>query len=200
MSIYEELGLDVETMKNVEEQTVGGSFEVTPSGAYKATIKELGTFTTQKGAGMFKAVIHLTEQDKEITVYQNTVKKNGEPNAIGAATFKYILQATGVAMSELSTETKKLKTYSYDSDVKVVLGVANKPILALIRSVFEEGADFETYNEIEGYAKLAGDEELVEKFEAKIAKNPVLKRKSKAKPAQAAAPATATSSEVDDLL
>ena len=199
MSLYEELGLDVETMSNVEEQSIGGSFEVLPSGVYKATIKELGTFTTQNGAGMFKAVINLTESDRDITVYQNTIKKNGEPNAIGSATFKYILQATGASMSELSTTTKKLKTYSYESDVKVVQGIANKPILALVRSVFEEGADFETYNEIEGYAKLAGDEELVEKFEAKIVKTPVLNRKPKAKAAPAAKP-TATTSEIDDLI
>lgn len=181
--IFEELGLDKSTYEEAGAQEVRGAFEVLPSGAYKAEVKELATFTTESGAGMMKAEIYIPDADRTITVYQNVKKKNGEANAIGTATFKHIIQATNVDTSTLKTATEKIKAYGKEVEAKVVKGLAGKPFTALVRAVHEDGAKFEDYNEIEAYARIDGTnaagEDLVAPFNEKIAKTPVLNRKSK---------------------
>ena len=183
-TIFEDLGLDESTFNEAEAESVAPAFEVLPSGVYGATIKQLATFQTEKGAGMLIATIHITSDDRDITIYQNTKKKDGKPNDIGTRTFKSIISAANVNMSELSTKTEKIKAYGKEVDAKVVKGIEGKKIAALVRAVFEEGAKFENSNEIEAFAKADGTnakgEDLLENFKTKIEKNPVKIKKAKA--------------------
>ena len=207
-NIFDELGLDQEVYNKAEEQTVREAFEVLPSGAYKAEIKELATFTTENGAGMLKAIVVIPEKDnREITIYQNTKKKDGSPNEIGTATFKHIIQATNVDSSTLSTKTETIKAYGKDVEGKVVKGLNGKPFLALVRAVHEEGAKFEDYNEIEAYARVDGtnakSEDILTTFNEKIEKTPILNRKAKnpqANSSDTQAATSGTAKNVADML
>lgn len=207
MSFIDELEIDQTTYKEAEEQIVKPAFEVLPSGAYKAELKELATFTTDSGAGMMKAVVYIKSKDRSIDVYQNTKKKDGTPNDIGTATFKHIIQALNVDESELSVKEEKIKAYGKEVDAKVVKGVTGKTFVALVRAVHEEGAKFEDSNEIEAWARADGTnakgEDLVETFNKKIEKTPVLQRKAKegsAGNANTKAETTATAKDVADIL
>ena len=207
-NIFDELGLDQETYNKAEDQTVREGFEVLPSGAYKAEIKELATFTTEKGAKMMKAVIVIPSEDKrEITVYQNTQKIDGSPNEIGTATFKHIIQATNVDSANLSVKAETIKAYGKDVEGKVVKGLNGKPFLALVRAVHEEGAKFENYNEVEAYTKVDGTnakgEDILTIFKEKIEKTPILNRKAKnpqTSSSNTQAEASGTAKNVADML
>ena len=200
MSIFEELGLDAEAYNNAEEQTVGKGFEVLPSGAYPATIKQLATFTTDSGAGILYCKVNIPSEDRDIEVYQNTKKKDGSPNEIGTATFKHIIQAVNVDTTTLSTKKEQIKAYGKEVTGTVVNGVVGKPFLALVRAVLEEGGRFENYNEIEAWAKADGtnakNEDIKTPFLEKIEKTPVLSRKSK-QPKQAANTGATTATQED---
>ncbi len=203
-NIFDELGLDKETFEKAEAESVS-DFQVLPSGTYGATIKQLATFTSTKGAGMLIATIHITSEDRDITVYQNTKKKDGSANEIGTRTFKSIIASANVEMSDLSTKTEKVKAYGKEVDGKVVKGLADKKIVALVRAVFEEGSDFENTNEIEAFAKADGTnakgEDLLEAFKSKIEKTPVKIKKTKAKAEDKSTQATTKSGEaIADVL
>ena len=183
-NIFDELGLDASTYEAAEEQTVREAFQVLASGAYKAEIKELATFTTDSGAGMLKATVVIPGEDnRELIVYQNTKKKDGSPNEIGTATFKHIIQALNVDSSALSTKKEEITAYGKKVEGTVVKGVAKKPFMALVRAVHEEGAKYADYNEVEAWARVDGTnskgEDLLTTFNEKIEKSPVLERKAK---------------------
>ncbi len=201
--IFDELGLDKKVFEEAEAETVS-NFEVLPSGVYGASIKSLFTFTSEKGAGMMQAVIHITSEDRDITVYQNVKKKDGSANEIGTRTFKSIISASNADMAELSTKTEKVKAYGKEVDGKVVKGLDGKKIAALVRAVHEEGAKFEDYNEMQ-YARADGTnakgEDLLEAFKVKIEKTPVLERKAKGGTTDTSTQATTASGKaVADLL
>ena len=207
MSALEELGLDSEVIESTEAQEVRGAFEPLVSGVYKAKVKELATFVTPKNATQLKViVIPDSEPDREITIYQNIKKKDGSANEIGQATFRHIIDAMGVSASDLAVKTEKIKGYGKDVEAKVVQGISKKPITAFVRSVFEEGAKFETYNEIEAYGRADGTnskgEDLVTAFKEKIEKTPVLKRTAKAQSGggEATQATSADGTNVADLL
>jgi len=209
-NIFEELNLDQKTYEEAEAQEVRGAFEVLPSGVYNASIKELATFMTQNGAGMLKAVVEIPvegeDKPREITLYQNTKKKDGSPNDIGTATFKHIIQAVNVDSSSLSTKKETIKAYGKDVQGTVVNGILGKQFKALVRAVHEEGASYEDYNEIDAWAKTDGtnakNEDIVTPFMEKIEKKPVLMRKAKPGSAsQATKEATSeTAKKVADML
>ena len=203
-NIFDELGLDEKVYTEAEAETVS-NFEVLPSAAYGATIKQLATFTSTKGAGMLIAIIHITSEDRDITVYQNTKKKDGSANEIGTRTFKSIIASANVEMSDLSTKVEKIKAYGKEVEGKVVKGLADKKITALVRAVFEEGADFENKNEIEAYVKVDGTnskgEDLLDAFKTKIEKNPIKIKKTKAKDGDASTQAkTQSGAAIADVL
>ena len=182
--IFEQLGLDKSTYEEAEEQTVRPAFEVLPSAAYKAEIKLLATFTTDSGAGMLICTIGIPSEDRDITIYQNTKKKDGTANDIGTATFKHIIQATNVDSSALTVKKEEITAYGKKVEGSVVKGVAGKPLMALVRHVHEEGSKFENSNEVEAWAKADGTnskgEDLIATFNEKIEKSPILERKAKA--------------------
>lgn len=204
--VLNELGLDTAAYDKAEAQEVKPAFEALPSDAYKGKVKQLATFTTEKGAGMLIAIVAVDGQDRDITVYQNVKKKDGSANEIGTATFKHIVESTNTPMSELSVKVEEITAYGKKVQGKVVQGIAGKPMMALVRQVFEEGAKFESYNEIEAYAKPDGTnskgEDLVATFKEKVEKTPILNRKAKEGTASGAATATkaADGTNVDNLL
>ena len=181
--IFEELGLDASTYNDAEEQTVRPAFQVLESGAYKAEVTQLATFTTESGAGMLICTVKIPTEDRDITIYQNTKKKDGSPNEIGTATFKHIIQATNVESTALTTKKEEITAYGKKVEGTVVKGLSGKPFMALIRHVHEEGARFADSNEIEAWAKADGTnskgEDLLSTFNEKIEKTPILERKAK---------------------
>lgn len=181
--IFEELGLDASTYQEAEEQTVRPAFEVLPSGAYKGEIQLLATFEVESGAGMLICEVKVPSEDRVVTIYQNTKKKDGTPNEIGTATFKHIIQATNADSSSLTTKKEEITAYGKKVQGTVVKGLAGKPFTALVRAVHEAGAKFEDTNEIEAWARADGTnakgEDLLGVFNEKIEKTPVLQRKAK---------------------
>ena len=151
------------------------------------------------------AIIKIPSQDRELKIYQNVKKKDGNPNEIGTRTFKSIIASANVEMSDLSTKTEKITAYGKEVDGKVVKGLDGKKIVALVRAVFEEGSNFENTNEIEAYAKADGTnakgEDLLEAFKSKIEKTPVKIKKTKAKAEDKSTQATTKSGEaIADVL
>ncbi len=198
-----QLGLDTAAFEEAEAQEVrtgGGRLD---AGAYKAELKELCTFDTTSGAKMFKAVVNIISEEKEMTVYQNITKKDGQPNPIGTAVFKAIMDATQVDKKALSVATEKVTAYGKEVDAQVLKGITGKVFVALVRAVHEEGADFPDYNEIEGYVTVDGNnskgENLVDKFNEKIASRPVVERKAK-EPQTDAAPKTEAAKNIAGVL
>jgi hypothetical protein len=182
-TIFDELGLDANVYNEAEEQVVRPAFEVLPSNVYKAEVKQLATFVTDKGAGMLLCKVYIPDEDRTIDVYQNTKKKDGTPNDIGTATFKHIIQATNVDTSQLTTKKEEITAYGKKVEGTVVQGLTGKPFLAFVRSVHEAGAKFEEYNEIEAWARMDGTnakgEDIKTTFMEKIEKTPILNRQSK---------------------
>lgn len=206
MSGLEELGMDAAVVESVEAQEVRGAFEPLDSGAYKAKVTELATFVTPKGATQLKVIVTPdSEPDRAVTIYQNIKKKDGSANEIGQAAFRHIIDAIGVPASDLNVKTEEIVAYGKKVEGKVVKGIDKKPMTAFIRSVFEEGAKFETYNEVEAWGRPDGTnakgEDLVGPYKEKIEKQPILKRTFKGATSNESTQATATDgTKVDDLL
>jgi hypothetical protein len=182
-NFFEDFGIDEKAFNEAEAETVAPAFEVLPSGVYAATIEELATFKSKKGAGMMKATIHITSEDRTIEVYQNLKKLDGSANEIGTRTFKSIIAASGVDMDEISKQAGKIKAYGAETDASIVKGIKGKKIAACVRAVFQEGEKFENTNEIEAFAKPDGTnangEDIIEAFKARIEKTPVKTKKAK---------------------
>ncbi len=180
--ILAKAGVDQEVFNKSEAQSVS-TFELIPSGAYKANVTELITFKTEKGATQLKVVVKLKDSGKELKEFQNLNKKDGTPNEIGTATFRHILDAFGPAVDNLTTAEEEVVGYKEKVKVSVVKGTENIDIIVLVREVHQDGADFEDTNEIEGFLRIDGTnakgEELVSKFMEKIEEKPVRIKKSK---------------------
>ncbi len=202
----EEMGMDSIVVEKVETQEVKGAFEPLASGVYKGKVIELATFVTTKGATQLKVVFQPNGDHDEVTIYQNVKKKNGEANEIGQATFRHVIDACGLSMADVTIKTQTIKGYAKDVEGKVVQGIKTKPITGFVRSVFEEGADFENYNEIEAWGRADGTnskgEDLVAAYKEKIEKTPVLIRKKKAggNASTKAETKSADGASVDDML
>lgn len=204
MSYLDDLGVSQEAYQNAEAAEVRPAFEVLASGIYGATIEELATFSTDSGAGMFKATIQLDTEDKrKITMYNNIVKKDGKPNEIGVRQFKAIISATNVDEATLTAKAEDIKAYAKTVTAKVLNGLKDKKMLAFVRAVHEEGASFEDYNEIETFGKVDGTnakgEDMRETFTEKIGKDPVLQRKAKVQAGGASTQASAVTADNKDI-
>jgi len=204
----EALGLDADVLNAAEAQDVRPAFKALPSGVYDAKIKELATFTSSKGAGMLKIVVEIpSEKDSDLTLYQNIKKKDGSANEIGQGTFKHILDACNKSTSDIAVKVEQIKAYAKNVDGNVVKGLDNSPIKVCVRQIFEEGANYEEYNEVEAYLRADGTnvkgENLVDKYLEKIEKTPILKRTAKAGSggsSSTAAVVTADGKSVDEML
>jgi len=204
-TILNSMGLDTHTKTFDEAEAQGVStFSLLKSGAYKATVKELATFVTEKGAKQLKIIVNITSEDHDITVYQNITKKDGNPNVIGTATFKHVLDALGE--EGLSVVEAKIKGYAKEVDAQCIQGMSSKPIIVLVREVHQPGEKFEEVNEIDGYLKADGtnakNENMVDAYVEKITKTPILERKVKAGSASASAGGTTDTSSkaIDELI
>lgn len=201
MSVLEELGLDSAVVDAAEAQSVRPAFEALASDVYKGKVKELATFVTEKGATQLKVVADIDGSDNDITVYQNIKKKDGSANEIGQATFRHILDALQKTAADLTVASENIKAYGKDVPGKVVKGINTIPVTFFVRAIFEEGAKYENYNEIEAYGRADGTngkgEDLVTVFKEKVAKNPIIKRVAQAASGNAGSQATTTASGVD---
>ena len=173
-----DLGMDEKVVEKAETQEIREGKKIIDSGAYKAEIKELAIFKSGSGATMMKIVTHIEKENIDIVEYQNTVKKDGEPNPIGQATFKHALDAiVGDDKSTLSHKKEEIEAYAKKVEGTVVKGLSGKPFIALVREVFKEGDSYPKDNVVEAFAKVDGTnskgEDLLEKFNKTIAENPV---------------------------
>ena len=198
------MGVSQEVAQEAKAQDVS-TFELVKSGAYKASVKEVAIFSTASGAKQLKIGVTINSlEDKLIEVYQNITKKNGEPNPIGTATYKHIIDAMGE--EGLSVKTEKIKGYGKEVDAQCLVGLSNKTITVLVREVNEPGSTYENTNEIEGYLKADGTnadgEDIVPAFIEKIKKTPVLQKKPKAAQASSgtAGGTTDTTKEIEEML
>jgi len=189
------LGLDKAKVESVEVASIREGFEVLKSGIYKGTLKTLGLFSTDtENVLQCKMVAEINvngeEKPREISKYFNFRynKKDSDEvviNDIGLKDLTGALNATGV---ELTDDTKTAiiteKCYATDRDLTSFVDALGKPVSFFVREVFEEGATYEKYNEIEGVFKPDGTnangEDQSETFNTKIEKTPVLNRKPKA--------------------
>lgn len=202
MDNLELLGLDSNVVAAAETQSIRPAFEALPAGVYKAKVTELATFVTANGATQLKVTVK-TEGDpeQEITIYQNVKKKDGSANEIGQATFRHILDATNKDQSQINVAKEKIKAYGKEVDGNVVKGLSDILITVFVRAIFEEGAKYENYNEIEAYGRADGTngkgENLVDAFKEKISKIPVIKRTAKPQGGNSGSQATTTASGAD---
>jgi len=194
-------------IKEFEEAEAQGvsTFTVLPSGVYRATVKELATFVTEKGATQLKVIVSIKPENQEITSYQNITKKDGNPNPIGTSVFKHILDALGE--EGLTAKSGKIKGYAKEVDANCIMGMSNKPIMVLIRQVKEPGAQYEDSNEIDGYLRADGtnskNENLVDDYIEKITKTPILIRKTKDKASSSSAGGTTdvqAAADIDSII
>ena len=201
---YDILGLDQTTYDEAEVQTVSEGFKPFESGVYKSTVKEIAIFTSSKGAGMLKIVINPDDDLENITVYQNTKKKNGEPNPIGQATLKHVLEACNLTVEDSVIKKEEIVAYGKPVQAQVIKSATGKPIVACVRQIKEEGAKFPDYNEIEAYARPDGTnskgEDLLANFKAKIEKNPILIRQAKEQSGGQTASQATAAKDVSNLL
>ncbi len=204
-----DLGMDKDTVSNAEAESIHEGFQPVDSGAYKAEIKEIATFKSGTGATMMKVVTLLSKDKKEITEYHNTVKKDGSPNKIGQEVFTHLMDAVlGEDKSGASVKKEKITAYAKETEASVIKGLAGKPFIAMVMSVHEEGAKYDTYNIVQSFANASGQnikgEDLVEKFKEKILEKPILERKAKAgaggASAATAGTTTATAASIADQL
>ena len=205
-----ELGMDTGIVSGAAPESIHEGFAPLDSGVYKAEIKELLTFKTEKGATMMKVTTHIEKEDKDIIEYHNTIKKNGEPNKIGQEVFAHLMDAVfGDDKSGVSTKKEKTVGYKDEVDSVILKGFAGKPFIALVMHVHEAGEKYENYNIVQSFANVAGQnskgEDLLTSFKAKIEKTPILERKGDGggqagATAATAGTTTATAASVADML
>jgi hypothetical protein len=203
---YDLMGVSETTINNVEVQTIKEGFKPLDSGVYKGNVTEFATFTSSGGAGMLKVTFTPSDANATpVTIYQNIKKKDGSDNEIGQATFRHVLDAAGKTLPELNVVNEEIEAYGKKVQGVVAKGMENIVVTAFIRNVFEEGAKFDKYNEVEAWGRADGTnskgEDMVAKFKEKIEKAPVLIRKAKntGGAAQSTA-ASAAAADIDSML
>jgi len=208
MEAFDVLGISEEQYNAAEAVSMAPEYKPVPSGAYKATIKSMETYLTDKKAKMLRITVHLENENRDIEDYINLVKseeKNNEPNELGQKQFKGLMAALNMSPKELQAKNGKFKVYGKEVEGHELTGFAGKQLIALVRQTYEEGSQYPDGNEIEGYLKIDGTdakgENKLAEFKEKIERNPIKKKKARGG-AQAKKSTTTTSSgsNLDDLL
>lgn len=207
-SILDELGISEETYVEATGASVAEAFQPLESGAYKATIKEVFVYVNSFGTNSMRYTFNLTESDKDIRFRGYDVSdkiKDGSANIGYSSRLKSVAFAAGVELDRLSTKPATLKLYGKDQEGKLILGMNDKPIIALVRQSDDtskgEGESYKISNDIAGVCDMKGfdttGKNAVEIFNEQVAKTPLFKVKGKAKTASedAAAPMSAAAKE-----
>jgi len=181
------LNISKEEISNVEVAEIREGKEILDSGIYKGTI-ELYLFKTKETSDVkmlkTKATIIIDESEHILETYTNIIKKDGKSNEYGLRDLVGYLAAVGVDINEIETTLVEEKCYGSKKECNQI-NLPKKQVTVFVRKVFEEGADYPDYNEIEGIFDENGNnakgEDQIETFNAKIEKMPVLKKKAKTK-------------------
>lgn len=197
-SILDELGITEEAYAEATGASVSEGFVPLESGAYKATIKEVFVYQNSFGTNSMHYVFNLTESGKDIKFrgYDISDKiKDGSANIGYSSRLKSVAFAAGVELDRLSTKEGTIKLFGKDQAGKFILGMNDKPIVALVRLSDDtskaEGESYKLSNDVEGVCDMKGfdasGKNAIEAFNEKVAKTPVFSFKSKAKAESAAA-------------
>ena len=199
MSILSQIGTTEAAYQEATGASVTATFEPLVSGAYKATVKSVMLYQNQFGGTQMKYIVNITDGDRDLEFRQDigaTLKPAdgetvGAPNLGYASRLKQFAFAVGIDLEALSLAPTKTKhrIFGKETEVTIINGMFNKPILALVRlSEDTNKADGEPYkfsNDLEGVCAISGTdasgEDAKAAFLAKVEKAPTFKYKSKQK-------------------
>ena len=198
MSILNELGIEESTYAEATGSSVSEGFQPLESGAYKATVKEVFVYVNSFGTNSMHYVFNLTESKKDIKFrgYDISDKlQDGTANIGYSSRLKSVAFAAGVELDKLSTKEGTIKLFGKDQAGKFIIGMNDKPIVALVRLSDDtskaEGEPYKISNDVEGVCDMKGfdasGKNAVETFAEKVEKNPVFSFKSKTKKADTSA-------------
>jgi len=209
------MAFDINKLKNkvteAKAAEAKAAWEPIKSGIYEATITLAGTYTNTFDSDAFVVTVEVEKDGSEpakLKMDRGLTLRDGGDNKSTLSLIKEILAATGVELTEenigegviQSWNTKEHKMTDFKVDT--FTPCAGKKVSVFIRETFEEGAKMERGNIIEDIFKLdrtnSDGKDQSETFLAKITKEPVLKRKSKAKAGGAAVGAGSASKPSTD--
>jgi len=183
MSFLDDIGIDKEIYEKTEAQDIRDGYSILPSGAYTAKVQELATFTTANGARQFKVQLYIPSEDRTMDFYQTITNGNGDKNEIGTRSFRHLIDAMNTPESDFTVVNETIKVRGKDIEAKAVKGVKDKTVIAMIMEVHQKGAYYEESNEVTAWARVDGTnakgEDIVTKFNNKIAEKPILKKPDK---------------------
>jgi len=187
-------------ISQAEAAEVSEGFKPLQSGAYKAVITKFGVYKNRFDNDSMYVEVAINEDGKEtvLSVDRGLTLKDGTPNNGTLSMMHEIFSACGVSPETVQPATDTAKTFGQEVQLEAFKECYNKEVAAFVRETFEEGAKYERGNMIEAIFKIDGTNsdgvDQLAKFKAKIEKQPILVKKSKAKSATGTAGAPATGS------
>jgi len=156
------LGITAEAYEESAGTTTLDAFTVLPSGAMKATIKEVIVYKNTYGNTQARVNI-LVDGGRELTFRRDVgaTLKDGKANPGWTSLFKSLSYATGVDIADLKSEKDaKLKIFGQDTDGNFARGYEGIEVIALIRETHdtnkEVGEPYRETNDVEAICKADG--------------------------------------------
>lgn len=201
-NFLDSLGISQEAFNEASESTVSEGYEVLPSGAYPAKIKQVILYKNKFEGTMLRFEVELTDS-KRVLSFRSDVGKELKDKTINNGFLSRLKSVAAACNFDAANFTigAEVKFNSYGSEIKgnLLNGVNDKPVIALVRMSEDTDRPAEdTYrisNDIEGVTQK-GSEDL-ELFETKLAKaeGKPFKYKSGWKPKGSKAAASGASTE-----
>lgn len=174
-NFLDSLGISQESFNEASESTVSEGYEVLPSGAYPAKIKQIILYKNKFDGTMLRIEVELTES-KRVLSFRSDVGKELKDKTLNngfLSRLKSVAAACNFDAANFAIGAE-IKFNSYGTEIKgnLLNGVNDKPVIALVRMSEDSDRPAEdTYkisNDIEGVTQK-GSEDL-ELFETKVAK------------------------------
>ena len=174
-NFLDSLGISQEAFSEASESTVSDGYEVLPSGAYPAKIKQVILYKNKFDGTMLKIDVELNDS-KRVLSFRSDVGKELKDKTLNngfLSRLKSVAAACNFDAANFAIGAE-IKFNSYGAEIKgnLLNGVNDKPVIALVRMSEDSDRPAEdTYkisNDIEGVTQK-GSEDL-ELFETKVAK------------------------------
>ena len=174
-NFLDSLGISQEAFNEASDSTVSEGYEVLPSGAYPAKIKQIILYKNKFDGTMLRIEVELTES-KRVISFRSDVGKELKDKTINngfLSRLKSVAAACNFDAANFAIGTE-IKFNSYGSEIKgnLLNGVNDKPVIALVRMSEDtdrpEDDSYRLSNDIEGVTQK-GSEDL-ELFETKLTK------------------------------
>ena len=174
-NFLDSLGISQEAFNEASESTVSEGYEVLPSGAYPAKIKQIILYKNKFDGTMLKIDVELND-NKRVLSFRSDVGKTLKDGALNNGFLSRLKSVAAACNFDAANFTvgAEIKFNSYGAEIKgnLLNGVNDKPVIALVR--MSEDSDrpaedsYRIGNDIEGIAQK-GSEDL-ELFETKVEK------------------------------